>query len=151
MIIVQILNILSPYYKMVPDAAVNQFLQEVERAYSQFGTSAYHFLTMPVEDPEKQPVVVSAPTHAQMPNPVSTQQVTGSFTMGTVSSQQSANSDITAQLPLIITGKSDTSLQNVTRSRSRSLSIDLLNQPSSALLRDRMSTITVIASSLASL
>lgn len=45
-IIVQILSLMSPFYKLVPDATAQQFLQQVERAYTQFGVSASHFLTM---------------------------------------------------------------------------------------------------------
>lgn len=63
MIIVQILNILTPFYKMVTEATAQQFLQEVERAYTQFGVSASHFLTMHIEDPEKQPVVHRMSSH----------------------------------------------------------------------------------------
>lgn len=62
-IIVQILSLMSPFYKLVPDATAQQFLQQVERAYTQFGISASYFLTMHIEDPEKQPVVPSPLSH----------------------------------------------------------------------------------------
>ena len=62
-IIVQILSLMSPFYKLVPDTTAQQFLQQVERAYTQFGVSASHFLTMHIEDPEKQPVVLSSLSH----------------------------------------------------------------------------------------
>ena len=140
MIIVQILSTLSPIYKMLPESTVQQFLQEVEQAYSQFGVSASHFLTMHIEDPEKQPVVLFFSSHDKMPTPSVTQQITSSFTPSGSSSQ---GSDPSLQLPHIITGSGESSLQSITQSRGRSLSIDLLNQPSSALLRDRMNTITV--------
>lgn len=78
-----------------------------------------------------------------MPTPSVTQQIPSSFVPSGSPPSSSQGPDSSLQLPKIITGSGDTSLQSITQSRGRSLSIDLLNQPSSALLRDRMNTVTV--------